>query len=69
MTFRQRIVRIFACAAFVAAGMAAYCGALFLDGWHGAAMAAAGGAAIGIGLLGIFRAIWAPRAEGSEPGA
>lgn len=66
MTFRQLIVRLCLGGALTVAGIATYCAALGHSGWQGAATAWAGGAAVGLGLLGIVRATWAPRAEGGE---
>lgn len=59
MTFRQRIVRLFAWGALAVAGLALVASETGeISGW-----CFYGGLAVGIGLAGIFRAIWAPRAE------
>ena len=63
MTFRARIVRLCLAGSLALAGISAYCQALEIRDNIGACLAALGGAAIGIGLLEIVRAIFAPRAE------
>lgn len=62
MTFRARIVRLCLAGALSLAGIATYCQSLRVHECGGP-IAFAGGAFVGVGLLEIVRAIFAPRAE------